>query len=72
MKDRVHQIVNNYCDQIKTESLNYSNVTCAVKSIDNIVQQMYRDLYGICDIRYKSEVVEKLNDGKKERVGHCC
>ena len=67
MNEQIREIVNRHCELIKSVS-DSDNISRTVKSIDQIVQQMYHDLYGLKDIRYSYQSVAQIEPKK----GHCC
>lgn len=67
MNEQIIEIVHRHCETIKNE-VNTDNIAKAIKSIDQIVQKMYHDLYGIKDIRYNNDHCKP----PEIKHGHCC
>jgi len=60
-------IVKKYCKKLKQIDTN-QRIAKVVKNIDNIVQEMYIQLYTLNDPRRALE----LNKNKTSKKGHCC
>jgi hypothetical protein len=61
-------IVKKYCKKLKQIDTD-QRIAKVVKNIDNIVQEMYVQLYTLNDPRRAIELNKSNKSGKK---GHCC
>ena len=68
MNEQIREIVQRHCNTILTLS-DSDSISKTVKSIDQIVQQMYHDLYALKDIRYAYQPANSIESPKH---GHCC
>lgn len=69
MKEQIDSIIKKHClkmqevDQIKS-------IPMIVKQLDTIVYDMYRELYGLRDIRADNYYLNSFTADNKK--GHCC
>jgi hypothetical protein len=61
-------IVKKYCKKLKQIDTD-QRIAKIIKNIDNIVQEMYVQLYTLNDPRRAIELTKSNKPGKK---GHCC
>lgn len=68
MQSEIETIVDNYSKQLKLVDKTKS-ISLIVKEIDGIITNMYKELYGLRDIRHTNySLNNSLHDNKK---GHC-
>lgn len=65
MDKQIKKIINNHCKQIKDVD-HQESIARIVKSIDGVVQNLYKELYVLRDGR---EILKRL---EKKNKGHCC
>lgn len=69
MQSKIDSIIAKYGEQMNQVDKTKS-IPMIVKQLDGIVYDMYRELYGLRDIRHDNYCLNKFTvDNKK---GHCC
>jgi len=70
MKDQIDSIIKKHCLKMQ-EVDNTKSIPMIVKELDGIVYTMYRELYGLRDIR--ADNYYYLNSfTADDKKGHCC
>lgn len=68
MESNIVAIINSHCEKMKNVNKTKS-IPMIVKELDGIVYDMYRELYGLRDIRHDNYLNKFTAEDKK---GHCC
>lgn len=68
MESNIVAIINSHCEKMKNVNKT-KNIPMIVKELDGIVYDMYRELYGLRDIRHDNYLNKFTAEDKK---GHCC
>jgi hypothetical protein len=69
MKDQIDSIIKKHCLKMQ-EVDNTKSIPMIVKELDGIVYSMYRELYGLRDIRADNYYLNSFTADDKK--GHCC
>jgi hypothetical protein len=69
MKEQIDSIIKKHC--LKMQEVDKTkSIPMTVKSLDVIVYEMYRELYGLRDIRASNYHLNSFTADDKK--GHCC
>ena len=69
MKEQIDSIIKKHC--LKMQEVDKTkSIPMTVKDLDHIVYDMYRELYGLRDIR--SSNYNLNNFTAEDKKGHCC
>jgi len=69
MKEQIDSIIKKHC--LKMQVVNKTkSIPMVVKELDTIVYEMYRELYGLRDIRSSNYHLNSFAADNKK--GHCC
>jgi len=69
MKEQVDSIIKKHC--LKMQEIDKTkSIPMTVKDLDHIVYDMYRELYGLRDIRASNYHLNNFTADDKK--GHCC
>jgi hypothetical protein len=69
MKEQIDSIIKKHC--LKMQEVDKTkNIPMTVKALDVIVYEMYRELYGLRDIRSSNYNLNSFTADNKK--GHCC
>lgn len=69
MQSKIDSIIVKYGEQMKQVDKTKS-IPVIVKQLDGIVYDMYRELYGLRDIRHDNYCLNKFT--AEDKKGHCC
>ena len=69
MKEQIDSIIKKHCLRMQDVDKNKS-IPMIVKQLDSIVYDMYRELYGLRDIRSDNYHLNTFTADDKK--GHCC
>ena len=69
MKEQIDSIIKKHCLKMQ-EVDNTKSIPMIVKDLDHIVYDMYRELYGLRDIRASNYQLNSFTADDKK--GHCC
>ena len=69
MQSKIEAIVANYTEKMKNVDKTKS-IPMIVKQLDTIVYDMYRELYGLRDIRSNNYHLNSFT--AEDKKGHCC
>ena len=69
MQNKIDDIIKKHCLRIQDVDKNKS-IPMVVKQLDSIVYDMYRELYGLRDIRSDNYHLNTFTADDKK--GHCC
>lgn len=69
MQDKIESIINSYSEKLRIVDKTKS-IPMIVKQLDGIVYDMYRELYGLRDIRHDNYCLNKFT--AEDKKGHCC
>ena len=69
MKEQIDSIIKKHCLRMQEVDQNKS-IPMIVKQLDTIVYDMYRELYGLRDIRSDNYYLNSFTADDKK--GHCC
>jgi hypothetical protein len=69
MQDKIDTIIEDYTEKMKGID-NTKSIPMIVKELDHIVYAMYRELYGLRDIRHSNYNLNSFTADDKK--GHCC
>ena len=69
MKDHIESVIAKHSDIMKTVDTTKS-IPLIVKQLDKIVYDMYRELYGLRDIRSNNYYLNSFT--AEDKKGHCC
>ena len=69
MKEQIDSIIKKHCLKMQEVDKNKS-IPMIVKDLDHIVYEMYRELYGLRDIRSNNYHLNTFTADDKK--GHCC
>lgn len=69
MKEQIDSIIKKHCLKMQEVDKNKS-IPMIVKDLDHIVYEMYRELYGLRDIRASNYYLNSFTADDKK--GHCC
>ena len=69
MQNKIDDIIKKHCLRMQDVDKNKS-IPMIVKDLDHIVYSMYRDLYGLRDIRSNNYHLNTFTADDKK--GHCC
>jgi len=69
MQDQIDSIIKKHCLKMQDVNKNKS-IPMIVKELDGIVYDMYRELYGLRDIRASNYNLNSFTADDKK--GHCC
>ncbi len=69
MKEQIDSIIKKHCLKMQEVNKNKS-IPMTVKDLDHIVYDMYRELYGLRDIRSSNYHLNNFTADDKK--GHCC
>jgi len=69
MKEQIDSIIKKHCLKMQ-EVDNTKSIPMIVKDLDHIVYEMYRELYGLRDIRASNYQLNSFTADDKK--GHCC
>lgn len=67
-EDNIKSIITKYCKQMRGVDPTKS-IPTIVKDLDKITYEMYRELYGLRDVRHTNYLNRFTAEDKK---GHCC
>lgn len=69
MKEQIDSIIKNHC--LKMQEVDHTkSIPMIAKQLDTIVYDMYRELYGLRDIRSNNYHLNTFTSDDKK--GHCC
>ena len=69
MKEQIDSIIKKHC--LKMQEVDKTkSIPMTVKDLDHIVYEMYRELYGLRDIRASNYHLNNFTADDKK--GHCC
>jgi len=68
LEDNIKSIITTYCKQMRQVDSSKS-IPMVVKDLDKIVTEMYRELYGLRDVKHVNYLNKFTVENKK---GHCC
>ena len=69
MKEQIDSIIKKHC--LKMQEVDKTkSIPMIVKDLDHIVYEMYRELYGLRDIRASNYHLNSFTADDKK--GHCC
>jgi len=69
MKEQIDSIIKKHC--LKMQEIDKTkSIPMTVKDLDHIVYDMYRELYGLRDIRASNYHLNNFTADDKK--GHCC
>ena len=69
MKEQIDSIIKKHC--LKMQEVDHTkSIPMIVKQLDGIVYDMYRELYGLRDIRSDNYYLNNFTADDKK--GHCC
>ncbi len=69
MQSKIDTIIKDYTEKMKSID-NTKSIPMVVKQLDTIVYSMYRELYGLRDIRHNNYHLNSFTADNKK--GHCC
>jgi predicted site-specific integrase-resolvase len=69
MQSKIDEILKKYTHKMQAID-NTRSIPILVKELDSIVYDMYRELYGLRDIRHENFSLNTFTD--KSKKGHCC
>lgn len=69
MKDNIEAVITKHSEIMKTVDTTKS-IPLIVKQLDKIVYDMYRELYGLRDIRSNNYYLNSFT--AEDKKGHCC
>jgi len=69
MKEHIDAVILKHCEILKTVDTTKS-IPLVVKQLDKMVYDMYRELYGLRDIRSDNYYLNSFTADDKK--GHCC
>jgi hypothetical protein len=69
MNEQIDSIIKKHCFKMQELDQNKS-IPMVVKQLDRIVYEMYRELYGLRDIRSNNYYLNSFTADDKK--GHCC
>ena len=69
MKDHIDAVIAKHSEIIKTVDTTKS-IPLIVKELDKMVYDMYRELYGLRDIRANNYYLNSFT--AEDKKGHCC
>lgn len=69
MKDNIEAVITKHSEIMKTVDTTKS-IPLIVKQLDKIVYDMYRELYGLRDIRSNNYYLNNFT--AEDKKGHCC
>ena len=69
MKEQIDSIIKKHCLKMQEVDKNNRN-PMKIKELDHIVYDMYRELYGLRDIRSSNYNLNNFTADDKK--GHCC
>ena len=69
MKDHIEAVITKHSEIMKTVDTTKS-IPLIVKQLDKIVYDMYRELYGLRDIRSNNYYLNNFT--AEDKKGHCC
>lgn len=69
MQSKIETIINTYSEKMKLVDKTKS-IPLIVKELDGIVYDMYREIYGLRDIRHDNYYLNNITAENKK--GHCC
>lgn len=69
MQSKIDSIIVKYAEQMNQVDKTKS-IPMIVKQLDGIVHDMYRELYGLRDIRHDNYCLNKFT--AEDKKGHCC
>ncbi len=69
MKEQIDSIIKKHCLRMQEVNKDKS-IPMIVKELDGIVYDMYRELYGLRDIRSNNYYLNSFTADDKK--GHCC
>lgn len=69
MQNKIDDIIKKHCLRIQDVDKNKS-IPMVIKQLDSIVYDMYRELYGLRDIRSDNYHLNTFTADDKK--GHCC
>jgi len=69
MQDKINEILTEYSEKMRGVDKTKS-IPMIVKDLDHIVYDMYRQLYGLRDIRASNYHLNSFTADNKK--GHCC
>jgi septation ring formation regulator EzrA len=69
MKDHIEAVITKHSEIMKTVDTTKS-IPLIVKQLDKIVYDMYRELYGLRDVRSNNYYLNNFT--AEDKKGHCC
>jgi len=69
MKDHIDTIILKHSEMLKTVDTTKS-IPLVVKQLDKLVYDMYRELYGLRDVRSNNYYLNSFT--AEDKKGHCC
>jgi len=69
MQSKIDTIIKDYTEKMRGID-NTRSIPMVVKELDGIVYSMYRELYGLRDIRHSNYHLNSFTADDKK--GHCC
>lgn len=69
MQSKIEAIINSHSDKMKLIDTTKS-IPLIVKELDGIAYDMYREIYGLRDIRHDNYCLNNITVENKK--GHCC
>lgn len=68
MEKQIDSIITSYCEKLRNVNKTKS-IPMVVKELDGIVYDMYRELYGLRDVRHNNYYLNSFTADDKK--GHC-
>jgi len=69
MKDHIDAVIQKHTEILKTVDTTKS-IPMVVKQLDKMVYDMYRELYGLRDVRSNNYYLNSFT--AEDKKGHCC
>lgn len=69
MKDKIDLVIQKHSELMKTVDTTKS-IPMIVKELDKLTYEMYRELYGLRDVRSNNYYLNNFTS--EDKKGHCC